>query len=131
MRAVHFVSVEVGELEEGQRGAVGHFEKGMAVVDLAAEGGVEGAFAPGGGEGDAEDVLDEGAVGFLVADREGVVVEALGWVGEEVSVGGHGGWGGVLGHGVSSELDACRFDRLRGLSCKLRLYRTTLFERLQ
>ena len=83
VRAVHFVGVGVGELEEGKRAAVGHFEEGVAVVHLAAERGVEGTLTPGGDEGDAENVLDEGAVGLLVLHREGVVVQAKRWVGEQ------------------------------------------------
>ena len=46
-------------------------------VDLAPDLGAEDAFAPGGNKGDAQHVLDELAVHFLVAHGVGVVVQAL------------------------------------------------------
>ena len=65
-------------MEEGQGAAVGNFEKGVAVVDFAADLGAEGALAPGGDEGNAEDVLDEMPVRFLVFNRVSVVMHAKG-----------------------------------------------------
>src|SRR5579872_3728137 len=52
--AVLFPGFLVGELEKGERTAVAHFVEGVAVVDLAADFRAEGAFAPGGDEGNAE-----------------------------------------------------------------------------
>ena len=84
---VHFVGFGVGELEERQRAAVAHFEEGVAVIHVAAEFRAEAALAPGGDERDAEDVLDEGAIDLLVLHREGVVVQALRWLGEQGGAG--------------------------------------------
>src|SRR3989441_7401981 len=66
---VHLV---VGELEEGQRAAVGQPEERVAVRDLALDLGVEDPLAPGRHQREPEDVFEEVPVGFVIANDERV-----------------------------------------------------------
>ena len=77
-RAVFFVSLIIGELKEGQGATVGDLEERVAIIDLVADLGAEGALASGGDQGDAQNVLDKMAVRFLVFDRVSVVMHPKG-----------------------------------------------------
>jgi hypothetical protein len=70
---VHF---RVGELEEGEGAAIAHGEKGMAEFDLLLHFRAEVLLAPGRNQRNPEEILEEAAVDLVVADHEGVVVQA-------------------------------------------------------
>ena len=74
-RLGQLVHLLVGELEEGQRAAVLQGEKGVAELDLAAEIGAVGLLAPGRDQRNAEQVFEKPAVGFVILDDIGVMVE--------------------------------------------------------
>src|SRR5580704_10970122 len=73
---VLFIGLGVRELKERQSATVADLEEGVAIIDLAADFGTKGALAPGGDQGNAEDILDEMPVRFLVFHRECMMVHA-------------------------------------------------------
>ena len=77
------VDLRVAEREERERAAIGHAEEGVAHRDIAAEPAVVVLLAPGGDERDAQQVLEELTVHFLVAHDIGVVVQTLRQFGEQ------------------------------------------------
>src|SRR5271155_5554716 len=68
----HLVELGVGELEEGERAAVGHRKEGMAELDLSLQFRTEVLLAPGRGQGNPEEVFEEPAVDLMVFHHKGV-----------------------------------------------------------
>jgi hypothetical protein len=78
----HLVKLKIGELEKGEGTAVGHAEKGVAERDFLLHFRAETLLAPGRDQRNPEDVLEKAAVDFVVADHEGIMVQArrqAGW----------------------------------------------------
>jgi hypothetical protein len=70
------VHLGIGELEKGERAAVGHAEEGVAELDFLLDFRAEIFFAPGRDQRDAEKVLEKPPVDLVVADDKGVMMQA-------------------------------------------------------
>jgi len=71
------IDIGIGEREERQRAAIGHAEERVAHRNIALEPRVVMPLAPGGDQRDAEQILEELPVGFLVAYDVRVMMQAL------------------------------------------------------